>query len=89
MAISRQVKCINKTEHYSRHEKIRYIGGDWGKVAESDAIRQIENGLYSYFVRVGTYTANVIIASYLGRKYLKTDADTTTVDNLLNLPECS
>lgn len=88
MAIRRQVKCINKTDRYNRHEKIRNIGGDWGKVSEAEAITQIRNGSFSYYVNVGVYTANVIIADYMGRPYLKTDRDTTTQDNLLSLPEC-
>jgi hypothetical protein len=38
--------------------------------------------------RVGNYDVKVIIATYLGREYLKTESDTTTVDNLLSLPDC-
>jgi len=89
MAIQRQVKCINKTDRQSRHEKIRNIGGDWGIVSESIAINQIETGAYNYFTLVNGYKANVIIRVHEGRKYLKTDADTTLVDNLLSLKECN
>ena len=88
MATSRQVKCINKTDRPNRHERIRNIGGDWGKVSESDAITQIKNGTYAYHVRVGYNDVKVIIAYHLERPYLKTESDTTTVDNLLSLPEC-
>jgi hypothetical protein len=88
MAISRQVKCINKTDRQSRHEKIRNIGGDWGKISESNAITYIENGTYSYYTLVNNNRANVIIREHEGRKYLKTDADTTTLDNLLSLDNC-
>ena len=88
MAISREVKCINKTDRYSRHERIRNIGGDWGTIPESDAIRHIEQGVYNYHVRVNGYDVKVIIATHEGRKYLKTETDSTTVDNLLSLNEC-
>jgi hypothetical protein len=89
MATTRQVKCINKTDRYNRHERIKNLGGDWGKVSESDAISQIENKTNSYYVMAGGYTANVIIEVHEGRKYLKTDRDSVITDNLLSLPECS
>lgn len=86
--MSRQVKCINKTDRPSRHERISHIGGDWGKVTETEAIRHIKIDSNAYHVRVGNYDTRVIIATHLGREYLKTEADTTTVDNLLSLKEC-
>ena len=89
MAISRQVKCINKTDRQSRHERIRNLGGDWGIVSESIAINQIENNIYNYHVRVGTRDVKVIIALHEGRKYLKTETDYTLIDNLLSLKECT
>ena len=84
----RQVTCINKSDRSNRHEKIQYIGGTWGKDPEEKAIIYIEHNIYQYFVQVGGYKANVIIARHDGNKYQKTDRDATTVDNLLSLPEC-
>ena len=86
--MSRQVKCINKTDRASRHERISHIGGDWGRITESEAIRQIKLDRNAFHVRVGNFDVKVIIATHLGREYLKTESDTTTVDNLLSLPEC-
>jgi hypothetical protein len=94
MATTRQVKCINKRDRQSRHERISHIGGDWGlygariKITEEQAISDIENNIFIYFVQIGTIVARLIIATHLGRKYLKTETDSTTVDNLLSLPEC-
>lgn len=89
MAISRRVTCINKTDRQSRHERISHIGGDWGKVTQSEAINQILNGTYHYYVLVNGYSTDVIVEeNFLGHKYLKTVADTTIVDNLLSLTEC-
>ncbi|MEP7231957.1 MAG: DUF3892 domain-containing protein [Ginsengibacter sp.] len=88
MAIPRQIKCITKTDRLHRHEKIKNIGGDWGKLSEAYAITLIENETFDYYIAVDNYKANVIIGEYEGRKYLKTDKDTLTVDNLLDLPEC-
>jgi hypothetical protein len=86
--MSKQVKCINKTDRTSRHERISHIGGDWGRITETEAIRQIHLDRNAYHVKVGNYDTRVTIAIHLGREYLKTESDTTIVDNLLSLKEC-
>jgi hypothetical protein len=93
--VSRRVKCITKRDRQDRHERISHIGGDWGrygqpiKITEEEAIRDIELGIFQYHVTVNNYNVKVIISFNNGRKYLKTENDTTTVDNLLSLPECN
>ncbi len=89
MAISRQVKCINKGDRYNPHTRIINIGGDGWKESQPAAIKQIQTGTHSYWVNAGGFTANVIVEFHNGNPYLKTDRDTTTVDNLLSLKECS
>ena len=87
MATRLQVTCISRLPgYYARHERIRAIGGSGWSHPEDQAISHIENGVYSYFVRAGTATVEVIVATYLGHKYLMTDRDTSTRDNLLDLP---
>jgi hypothetical protein len=94
MASRIQIMCINKTDRYNAHERIRSVGGinhdrtRW-KLSQEDAIRGIENGQYSFYVAVGGHVVNVIVAvSRYGNKYLKTDNDGDQPDNLLSLPEC-
>lgn len=93
MADQVQIQCINKRDRQSRHERIQSVGGvnpdgaRW-KMTEERAIEGIEGGKWSFYTRGGGETANVIIAVHISRKYLKTDRDTTTKDNLLSLPEC-
>jgi len=84
-----QVSCITKRgNHYDPHERIQAIGGGGWKKSEDEAIRDIENGTNSFYVSVGGRTVRVIVATHNGRKYLKTEADGYSPDNLLALPEC-
>jgi hypothetical protein len=88
------VSCINKSDRPSRHEAIRRIGGGsgssrWTK-SQEDAIREIESNTSEFKVVVDGKSVKVIVAkSAYGNKYLKTEADSTTRDNLLSLPECN
>lgn len=86
--MSRQVTCITKGDYQSRENIITHIGGSWGTVSTQEAIRQIENGSESYYVSVSGHRVNVIVSSRNGVKYLKTEGDSDTVDNLLSLPSC-
>ena len=83
----RQVTCINKRQHFNPHERIQAIGGSGWKHSETNAIGWIESGTESYFVSRGG-TVDVVVATHMGRKYLKTRADGISPDNLLALPEC-
>jgi hypothetical protein len=94
MAISVEIKCINKTDRYNAHERISHVGGinpDGGrwKLTQEAAILGIESGKYAFTVTAGGRTVDVIVAeSRFGNKYLKTVADGEQPDNLLSLPEC-
>lgn len=93
MPENKQISCINKNDRSSAYERISFVGGTHGgnkwKLSLSDAIKSIENGTYSFYTSVGGHVRKVIVASRNGTKYLKTDADSDTPDNLLSLPECA
>lgn len=92
MASPYQVMCINKREHQNLHERIRAIGGvDNGrrwKLTEEEAISRVLANPYEFFVSVNGKTAWVMVATHLGRRYLKTEPDAYAPNNLLALPEC-
>jgi hypothetical protein len=91
--MSLRITCINKKDRYSPHERIQNIGGpnpdatQW-RLSLAEAIADIETGRRSFYVEAGGRTVRVIIAVYEGRKYLKTEADGYSPDNLLFLSEC-
>ncbi|SNR33399.1 DUF3892 domain-containing protein [Flavobacterium sp. ov086] len=95
MAQSVEIKCINKSDRYNIHERILNIGGlnndgtRW-KLSLNAAIKGIEDGEWAFYVSKAGRKVNVIIVkTSLGNKYLKTEADTTETNNLLELPECN
>ena len=87
-----RVDCIIKPNRFSAYERIQQLGGTkpsgsrW-RDTEDAVIKAIRAG-NTFFTRVGLARANVIIAYHNGRPYLKTDRDTTRVDNLLSLNSC-
>jgi len=93
MATNVQIMCINKTNRLSRHERISHVGGTnadgsrW-KLTEDAAIAGIRADTWKFWTAGGGKSTWVIIMKHPIRDYLKTEADTTTQDNLLSLPEC-
>jgi hypothetical protein len=91
MTKTAQIKCINKQPREDRHHSITHVGGytdsPW-KITQEDAIKHIESGEWEFYTLVNDHRRKVIVATRFGRKYLKTEADYDTPDNLLSLPEC-
>ncbi len=91
--MAHRIDCINKDDRYSPHERIQNVGGPnddgtrWGLTLD-EAINGILEGRWAFYVHAGGRAVNVIIAEHEGRKYLKTEADGHSPDNLLSLPEC-
>lgn len=94
MSTRHEIRCINKTNRFDPDERIENIGGVGGdgarwKISQPEALKGIEDGRWSFYVRKNGRTVNVIVAeSRFGNKYLKTEADGEQPNNLLSLPEC-
>ena len=94
MANEVEVKCINKTNRASTHERISDIGGlnsdgtRW-KLSLDQSIAAVEVGTWAFYVQVNYQKVKVIVAvSAAGHRYLKTVNDGAEPNNLLSLPEC-
>jgi hypothetical protein len=94
MVSTHEIKCINKSDRMNPHERIVSIGGvnpdgSMWKLAQEQAIAGIEQGKWTFFVKVQNQIVTVVIAvSRFGNKYLKTVADGEHPNNLLSLYEC-
>ena len=93
MAARHRIQCINKTDRYDPHDRIKNVGGSnpdstrW-KLSQPEAIAGIEAGTWEFYVSVAGISVDVIVANRLGHKYLKTRNDGDHPNNLLSLPEC-
>lgn len=90
-----EVKCINKQDRYDPSERITYIGGlnsdgtRW-KITQKEAIDGIESGKWDFYVggsMLGRAKVVVRVSRY-NNKYITTEADGESQNNLLSLPEC-
>ncbi len=68
---------------------ITKLCGLWGNASKVEAIDHIEKGTHTYYVEEAGYRSNVHVRTLgNGKKYLATNADSTSKNNLDNLPDC-
>jgi hypothetical protein len=60
----------------------------WSPVSKAQAIKDIDNDDHRYYVKTGSAEADINVVNGATGKYLRTDPDKTTVDNLDDLPDC-
>jgi hypothetical protein len=90
-----KISCIHKISRDNPHERITHVGGlnadgtRW-RMTQPDAIRWVELPANERFwvERSGLRVDVVVKTSRFGHKYLTTEADGESQNNLLALPEC-
>lgn len=91
-------RYVTKTKKDSKTQEILGLCSDtesWKSVSKEQAIKDIEGSVHSYKVSWPA-TASVpakitdikVVTPANGAKYLRTDRDDTTRNNLLDLPDC-
>ena len=60
----------------------------WSPREKWDAISDIENKRHSYYILEGGKRTGIHVVDGPSGKYLRTDPDTTTKNNLDDLPDC-
>ena len=60
----------------------------WSPRNKADAINDIESGTHSYYVGQGTDRVGIHVVDGSTGKYLRTDPDRTSTNNLDDLPDC-
>ena len=68
-------KLCNANQHWSPRSKV-------------DAIRDIELGLHTYYVPWKSGRTEIHVVNGANGKYLRTDRDSTSKNNLDDLPDC-
>lgn len=90
-----QVTCITKPDPRAPNTRIQALGGlnpstgERWRYSEDEVITFIVEGVHTFFIKREGVTINVQV-DHKGplKLYLKTDADSTLIDNLLSLPQC-
>jgi hypothetical protein len=85
----RQITCITKPDAESSHEAITHVGGAGFYITRKQCADDIDGGVNSYFVKVGSDEADVTTYVREGVKYIRTKPDSTKRDNLLSLSKCT
>jgi hypothetical protein len=72
-----------------RDDDITKLCGSWGSAGKTEAIQHIETRTHRYYVQQpGTSRVDVHMVDGPTGKYLRTDADPASKNNLDNLPDC-
>lgn len=68
--------------------KLCNAGRDWSPRKKADAIRDIESGTHTYYVPWKSGRTEIRVVDGKNGKYLRTDRDDTSKNNLDDLPDC-
>jgi hypothetical protein len=93
MPHNQTIRCVTKGYGQHPHERILFVGGTnedgsrW-KQSQQQTIKEIEEGSWEYYSQLTWRRNRIVVASYLGQKYIKAFEDEYQPNTLLALPEC-
>lgn len=73
---------------YGNITKLCDPGQGWSPRYKDDAIKDIESGLHTYYVPWKSGRTEIHVVNGPSGKYLRTDRDNTSKNNLDDLPDC-
>ena len=92
MAASYEILSVSISGSENAYEKITFVcgknkeGGKWC-VSQEKAVQGIQNKELEFYIRLHGKSIKVIVGSYYGKKYLKTEQDQEMPECLLRLSE--
>ncbi len=83
-------RSVRQTKKDSDGDILALCEGDsyWSPRKKNDAIHDIECGTHTYYVPWKSGRTEIRVVSGINGKYLRTDRDSTTSNNLEDLPDC-
>jgi hypothetical protein len=93
MTTEHQISYVNKVPRADIHNAIRFVGGKnpdgtFWRLNLNTAVQKVLDATYRFYVfRDGNFARVSVARSASGHLYLKTEADSSYVNNLLSLPE--
>jgi hypothetical protein len=93
MRHSQTIRCVARGRGRFPYERILSVGGTnpdgsrW-KQSQKQTIKEIEDGAWEYYVEGAWRRHRIVVATYMGAKYIKAEGDALHPDTLLYLPQC-
>lgn len=93
MPHTQTIRCVNKSDSRLPYQRILSVGGinpdgsHW-KQSHDKTVKEIESGAWEFYAQGAWRRDRIIVANYLGYKYIKGVEDVSHPDTLLSLPEC-
>lgn len=83
-------RAVTRTGKNATGDIIRLCNphASWSPVSKETAIRDIETGRHNYYVPWKTGHTEIRVVQGRNGKYLRTDRDNTSRNNLDDLPDC-
>jgi hypothetical protein len=85
--MSKRIRYVDKNKDHLEH--ITHLGTAHSRYTKRGIVRRIEKDGKTYYTEEGGKRADLeVVIPAKGEKYVRTQRDSVTIDNLLSLPSC-